>query len=187
MATQMRARRTRDSTITAIAELIAERGYPRTRVADIVDTAGLTKGALYFHFSSKEATVSALLDTAAERYDFLLARTSTPDVPTAQKVLSLLSDYGEQLRGDVVLQAESVLWSDPDFSDHARAGGGYKQLYDNLAALTTAEMADALMAMILGNTATPGSTRGLKAVDGVNRLLTQATAALGGLAADTRN
>lgn len=184
MATQMRARRTRDSTITAIAELIAERGYPRTRVADIVGTAGLTKGALYFHFPSKDATVTAVLDTAAERYDFLRARTSTPDVSTAQKVLSLLADYCEQLREDVVLQAESVLWSDPDFSDHARSGGGYVHLHGNLAALTTAEMADALMAMILGSTATPGATRGLTSADGGTRLLAMAAAALGGLAQD---
>nr|WP_296774169.1 TetR/AcrR family transcriptional regulator [Rhodococcus sp. (in: high G+C Gram-positive bacteria)] len=181
MPTQMRAVRTRDATITALAELIAERGYPRTSVTDIVEAAGLTKGALYFHFPSKEATVTALLDTASGRYEFLARYQSMPEAPPRQEVLSLLTEYSEQLRADVVLHAESVLWSDPDFTDLARSAGGYRHLLETLTALTTPEMADALMAMILGSTATPGSTRGLSASEGGPRLVAMAQAALAGL------
>lgn len=87
MPTQMRAVRTRDATITALAELIAERGYPRTSVTDIVEAAGLTKGHCT-STSSKEATVTALLDTASGRYEFLDHYQSIPEAPPRQEVLS---------------------------------------------------------------------------------------------------
>ena len=44
----------RERLVRASVRLFAERGYDRTSVQEIVEAAGVTKGALYHHFSSKD-------------------------------------------------------------------------------------------------------------------------------------
>ncbi len=53
MARQERAVRTRHAVVQAAAQVFAERGYAAATIAEILDRAGVTKGALYFHFDSK--------------------------------------------------------------------------------------------------------------------------------------
>ncbi|OLZ09072.1 TetR/AcrR family transcriptional regulator [Sulfobacillus thermosulfidooxidans] len=46
--------------IEAATHLFAERGYDATSVAEIVESAGVTKGALYHYFQSKEDLLEAI-------------------------------------------------------------------------------------------------------------------------------
>lgn len=46
--------------LTAAVRLFAERGYEHTSVQAIIDALGLSKGAFYHHFPSKEALLDAL-------------------------------------------------------------------------------------------------------------------------------
>ncbi|GHI10394.1 gamma-butyrolactone-binding protein [Streptomyces cellostaticus] len=62
MAQQERAVRTRRAVLEAAATVFAEHGYAAATVADILKLAGLTKGALYFHFPSKEALAQGILE-----------------------------------------------------------------------------------------------------------------------------
>lgn len=57
---QERAERTRTAILDAAAEVIEERGFAGASLSDILAKAGVTKGALYFHFSSKEELAQAL-------------------------------------------------------------------------------------------------------------------------------
>ncbi|MEX1659180.1 ScbR family autoregulator-binding transcription factor [Streptomyces pseudovenezuelae] len=54
MVTQDRAIRTRRTILTAAAKVFEERGYRAATISEILSAAGVTKGALYFHFASKE-------------------------------------------------------------------------------------------------------------------------------------
>ncbi|MFE5895194.1 ScbR family autoregulator-binding transcription factor [Streptomyces sp. NPDC002285] len=54
MARQARAIQTRKSILLAAAEVFDERGYSTATITEIIARAGVTKGALYFHFTSKE-------------------------------------------------------------------------------------------------------------------------------------
>jgi AcrR family transcriptional regulator len=54
---RVRARRSFD----AAAEVFDRNGYPGAGLAEILDTAGVTKGALYFHFASKEELARAII------------------------------------------------------------------------------------------------------------------------------
>ncbi|MFI5621692.1 ScbR family autoregulator-binding transcription factor [Streptomyces sp. NPDC051567] len=62
MARQERAVRTRRAILEAAAAVFDERGYEAATIADILSRAGVTKGALYFHFSSKQELAQGVLD-----------------------------------------------------------------------------------------------------------------------------
>lgn len=51
-----------DRILDSALSLIVTRGFNGTTVDDIAKTAGLTKGAIYFHFENKDAILLALLD-----------------------------------------------------------------------------------------------------------------------------
>ncbi|MFI6011222.1 ScbR family autoregulator-binding transcription factor [Streptomyces sp. NPDC051243] len=62
MAQQDRAIRTRRSILEAAAKVFGERGYASATVEEILSRAGVTRGALYFHFSSKEEVALGVLE-----------------------------------------------------------------------------------------------------------------------------
>lgn len=53
---------TRAFLLQAAAEVFAERGYAETTMSELISRSGLTKGAFYFHFSSKEQLALAVID-----------------------------------------------------------------------------------------------------------------------------
>ena len=62
MALQARAAATRRRIIDSAVELFAELGYGETGLADVLQHAGVSKGAFYYHFDSKEAVATAIID-----------------------------------------------------------------------------------------------------------------------------
>jgi AcrR family transcriptional regulator len=62
--------------------LFAERGYDRTSVQEIVEAAGVTKGALYHYFGSKDDLLheiyARVLRLQTERLDAIAARSGVP-------------------------------------------------------------------------------------------------------------
>ncbi len=61
---KQQAAENRDAILTVAATQIRERGFEQMSVADVAKAAGLTHGALYSHFKSKEALQSAALARA---------------------------------------------------------------------------------------------------------------------------
>ncbi|MFI9649033.1 ScbR family autoregulator-binding transcription factor [Streptomyces sp. NPDC052040] len=61
MARQERAIRTRQTILVAAAEVFDEVGYEAATISDVLKRSGVTKGALYFHFTSKEELAQAVL------------------------------------------------------------------------------------------------------------------------------
>lgn len=56
------ARRGRERLLEAAAELMLKQGFEATTVDQILATAGLTKGAFFYHFASKDALAQAMLE-----------------------------------------------------------------------------------------------------------------------------
>jgi len=54
--------------LDAAARLITHYGYDKTTVSDIAREAGVSKGAIYLHWSSKEELFDALYEHAAQQY-----------------------------------------------------------------------------------------------------------------------
>ncbi|MFC5062964.1 TetR family transcriptional regulator [Actinomycetospora atypica] len=68
-----RTRRTRRRLLLAAAAQFDTHGYRGAALSDILEAAGLTKGALYFHFRSKLALAEALLDEVERSCSALFA------------------------------------------------------------------------------------------------------------------
>ncbi|MES2318791.1 MAG: TetR family transcriptional regulator [Pseudomonadota bacterium] len=56
---------TRDSILDAAATLFAEHGVSRTTLQHIATAAGVTRGAIYWHFEDKGALFNAMMERAA--------------------------------------------------------------------------------------------------------------------------
>jgi AcrR family transcriptional regulator len=66
VAQQARAVVTRAAIISGAAAVFQQRGYGSTSLADVCAAASVTKGALYFHFDSKEALARAIIEAQHE-------------------------------------------------------------------------------------------------------------------------
>lgn len=67
--TKEEAQETRSQILEAAEKAFFERGVARTTLADIATLAGVTRGAIYWHFSNKADLVQAMLDTLHEPLD----------------------------------------------------------------------------------------------------------------------
>jgi AcrR family transcriptional regulator len=56
----------RDRMLAAIAAAVAEKGYARTAVADVLERAGVSRKTFYEHFANKEACFLAAYDAGVE-------------------------------------------------------------------------------------------------------------------------
>ena len=62
MARQARAEATRRRIIDSAVDLFTELGYGETGLADVLQRAGVSKGAFYYHFDSKESVAAAIIE-----------------------------------------------------------------------------------------------------------------------------
>jgi TetR/AcrR family transcriptional regulator, acrAB operon repressor len=72
--TKQQAQVTRGHILDTAERLFSERGVARTSLADIADTAGLTRGAIYWHFRNKGDLFTALLDRVALPMEEMVAQ-----------------------------------------------------------------------------------------------------------------
>jgi AcrR family transcriptional regulator len=56
----------KDQILEAAKVSFAERGFSKTRMSDIAERSGLSKGALYLYFESKDAIIQSLLERVFE-------------------------------------------------------------------------------------------------------------------------
>ena len=66
------ATKTRESILDAAETLVLEKGFGGTSIDQVIERAGITKGALFYHFGSKADLARALIDRYVERDDALL-------------------------------------------------------------------------------------------------------------------
>jgi TetR/AcrR family transcriptional repressor of nem operon len=81
--------RTHDAILESAARLLREKGIGNTRVADLMDGAGLTVGGFYAHFPSKTALVDDVirLTGKAERARLFERLEEKPEADRAEVVL----------------------------------------------------------------------------------------------------
>jgi TetR/AcrR family acrAB operon transcriptional repressor len=77
--TKEEAQETRSQILEAAEKAFYERGVARTTLADIAALAGVTRGAIYWHFSNKADLVQAMLDSLHEPLQELAKASESED------------------------------------------------------------------------------------------------------------
>ncbi|MGV8861395.1 MAG: TetR family transcriptional regulator [Pseudomonas sp.] len=77
--TKEEAQETRSQILEAAENAFYERGVARTTLADIAKLAGVTRGAIYWHFSNKADLVQAMLDSLHEPLDEMAKASESED------------------------------------------------------------------------------------------------------------
>lgn len=134
MARQERAERTRRRILDAAAAVFDEHGFSGASLSDILARAGVTKGALYFHFSSKEELAKVLVEEQFALEDGLEAR---EDVGL-QTAIDLCHEMAHNLRTSVRVRAGMRLVVESNFT--APIPNTYRRWIDTMAVwITTAQ------------------------------------------------
>lgn len=89
MLKQERARITRSNIVSSAARSFHQHGFGKTSLSDIIDEAGVTKGALYFHFESKEDVACAVLEDQLERVAAEFAELEGSGLPPLEVLVRL--------------------------------------------------------------------------------------------------
>jgi AcrR family transcriptional regulator len=95
------AERTRQRILATASHLFVERGYASTSIRDISDRLGMTKGSLYYHFSSKEDLLVALLAPLLDAVDaFAAAARASGGVSyeLVRRLVDVLDEHAPMLR-----------------------------------------------------------------------------------------
>jgi AcrR family transcriptional regulator len=80
-----------DTLLDAAFRVFAERGYRATRLEEVAEAAGVTKGAIYYYFDSKEDLLSrAVQDRHRAIYDEIGAALETETAPAAVRIRFVL-------------------------------------------------------------------------------------------------
>ncbi|MFI7406883.1 ScbR family autoregulator-binding transcription factor [Streptomyces sp. NPDC049541] len=119
MVKQERAARTRKALVQAAAEVFAQDGFVLASLTSISKKAGVSNGALHFHFESKQALARAVEDeaNAVVRAIAVPAQAGGPDA--LQRLIDATHDLMGRLDQDVVVRAGFELGSGPPRRDGA--------------------------------------------------------------------
>lgn len=90
----------RDRLLAAALRLIRERGYAATSVDDLCRAAGVTKGAFFHHFASKEALGVAAAEHWGTSTAAFFAAAAYHEAPTARARVLAYVDFRAALMGD---------------------------------------------------------------------------------------
>lgn len=101
---QQRAKDTRLSVIEGAALVFAEVGYGNASLSDITKRAGVTKGALYFHFSSKRELALAVIEAQHALALAAGAEIVSSGIPALDKIIGLCRMFGRQLLDEAIVQ-----------------------------------------------------------------------------------
>jgi len=116
---QHRSEETRNHILEAATHLFSKTGYDATGVAEICHAAGVSKGAFYHHFPTKQAVFIELLNTYLNGIEsgFNLMRQETHDVP--QVILQMAELVGSLFQtADIHLPIFLEFWTQANHDPH---------------------------------------------------------------------
>lgn len=141
MARQVRAEVTRAAVLSAAADVFSRLGYANASLSEIIDQSGVTKGALYFHFASKEELARGVIDEGQMRLSEACTALRDGRAPALEAIIGLSYLRIEVAASDPIIAAMFRLHC--EIGDHRGTGQNVVALwqadYQELAARAYAE------------------------------------------------
>jgi len=109
MVRQARSEATRRKIIASAVELFNEIGYPATGLGDIIDRAEMTKGALYYHFDSKESLATAIIEEGSANLMHAFRSITESSAPTLESMIHGVFVVADLLSTDKVARSGTQL------------------------------------------------------------------------------
>lgn len=147
---QLRAEQTRRALIDVAAELFDARGLRATGLLDISRGAGVSKGALYFHFSCKEDLADAVLTEARSQARRLHRQHLGESGPRPDDLCRFTTAFARQLRHDPVLRAGLRMEEEGDGAAPTLREEWIDYMHRHFSGETGRTVADLLTALIVG-------------------------------------
>ncbi|MEH7502256.1 helix-turn-helix domain-containing protein [Neobacillus drentensis] len=72
MAKKYNSQATIETILSVSAKLFLEKGFDKTSIKDIAETAGISKGAIYHHFQSKDEIINAVTEKQAQNVENMI-------------------------------------------------------------------------------------------------------------------
>jgi AcrR family transcriptional regulator len=104
MGRQARAEVTRQAIIAGAVDVFDRVGYSRAGITDILDRLEMTKGALYYHFDSKEAITSAIIEQGAATLRDTYVRLCQLPGPAIETVIHASLVLASRIASDAVVR-----------------------------------------------------------------------------------
>ncbi len=85
--TKEEAQKTREAILAAAIDLFAEKGVSATTLANIAKQAGVTRGAVYWHFKNKDDLINALKEMLIDPVEKMKGKLEAADVENPLEVM----------------------------------------------------------------------------------------------------
>ncbi|HNX72042.1 TetR family transcriptional regulator [Rivihabitans pingtungensis] len=111
--TKAEAEQTRNDLLDAAEQLFDQRGVSSTSLADIAKAAGVTRGAVYWHFTDKEDLLKSMCERTCLPFDHLTEQllAELPGGALAALRRHYLAVFEEVVRSPRTRQVFNILWN----------------------------------------------------------------------------
>jgi len=104
-AKQERSVRTLERLITSAAQQFADRGFVRATLGDVSEAAGVTKGALFFHFATKDELADAVQARGEDILESAIGDIAGREAFSLQILVDATHELNRLLREDPFVRA----------------------------------------------------------------------------------
>jgi TetR/AcrR family transcriptional regulator, acrAB operon repressor len=84
---------TRKAVLKAAMKVFSKKGYTQTSLAEVAKEAGMTRGAIYWHFSNKHQLLSSVIDECDKEWEIMINNIINADTSPSQKIKTLISVF----------------------------------------------------------------------------------------------
>jgi len=90
--TKEEAEETRQQLLRAALSLFGEKGFAATRLSEIATVAGMTRGAIYWHFKNKEDLFLELIRSRIDPFIQVVERILSRDLPPLETLKAIVTE-----------------------------------------------------------------------------------------------
>jgi len=137
---QSRKDERKEQILNAALLVLVEKGYESSRVDDIVEKAGLSKGAIYWYYKSKKEIYLDLVNFWVLQYSAVLNHIVEEKAPPAQQLQDLFQYFIDQFESDpepfkVLAEFWSMVGKDEQFKEKLQTVySNFQQLVETIIA-----------------------------------------------------